>query len=183
MKKNLLFTTMLMLMFSTAAFSQLGVKAGFALGEPLDDNTSNMHLGFDVGITYNITDNFRVEFLFETLMRKETLNVPFLGSMDIKTGIMPITVGADYIFLTDKIQPYAGLNIGVYRFSAEVFGSKDSESYFGLFPKVGASFEVADNIFIDANVKYHVAFSGNNNGSNKNTTIFGANIGLIYKFN
>ncbi len=193
MKKNIIFTTLTMLLFSLTALSQIGVKAGFALGEPLDDNTSNLHLGFNVGVTYDVTENITAELLLESLYRKESISIPFFGTMEIKSNVMPITVGAQYKFLTDKIQPYAGLNLGIYRFRTEVFGTSDAESYFGLYPKLGISLEVADNIFIDAAIKYHLAFTpsvqetddfGNPSGqSSANTTIFGANIGVIYKFN
>lgn len=185
MNKNLLLTTLLTLMLSASAFSQFGIKAGFALGEPLNDNgNSNMHLGFDVGVTYDISENLRGEFLIESIMRSETVTFPFLGSSKIKSGIMPITVGLDYRILTDKFQPYAGLNLGLYRFSASAFGNSSSDTYFGLYPKIGASVEITDNILVDATLKYHVVFNGNNQGPNgSNASIFGANFGLIYKIN
>ena len=193
MKNNLLFTTLLILFFSASAISQIGVKAGFALGEPLDDNTSNMHLGFDVGVTYDITENITAELLLESIGRKESFTLPFFGTVETKSNIMPITVGAHYTFLTDKVRPYAGLNLGIYRFKAEVFGNSQSESYFGFHPKAGVSLEITENIFIDVTAKYHIAFTpsqsstddfGNNTGqSSSNTTIFGANFGVIYKFN
>ena len=198
--KNILFITVTMLFMSSAAFSQFGVKAGFALGEPLDDNTSNLFFGFDVGVTYEISENLRAELLIERIARKDVITLGFFGSFSIKSIIMPITVGADYRFLTDKIQPYAGLNVGLYRFTGKATGQSNSDSYFGLFPKAGVSVEITDNILIDANIKYHLAFNkndkmdpANNEGfvnidgspiaEQKNTTIFGANVGLIYKFN
>ncbi|PWH84659.1 porin family protein [Brumimicrobium oceani] len=193
MKRNLLITSLLILFFSATAISQIGIKGGFALGEPLNDNASNMHLGFDVGVTYDITENITAEILLESLNRKESLSIPFFGTIDIKSNVMPVTIGGHYKFLTDKIQPYAGLNLGIYRFKSEAFGTSASESYFGFQPKAGISLEITENIFIDLTAKYHIAFTpstiqtdefGNSTGqSNSNTTIFGANIGVIYKFN
>ena len=183
---------------SFAQFEQFGVKAGFALGEPLDDNTSNMHLGFDVGITYDITEKIRAEILFETLTRSETIPIPFFGSIETRSTLMPITIGGEYRFVTGKIQPYAGLNVGLYRLSAEVFGQSQSDSYIGFAPKVGLSFEVTENISVEATAKYHYILNKDDNNAGiegftdidgnqieeqPNTTVFGANIGLIYKFN
>lgn len=176
-----MFTTLIMLFLSASAFSQLGIKAGFALAEPLDDNTSNMHLGFDIGATYDITDNLRAEFLVESLSRKETISLGPFGSMDFKTSFTPITVGGSYVILTDNIQPYAGLNFGLYSVSVKSGNTKSSESYFGLHPKAGISVGITDNIFVDAAVKYHVVFNKGDQGQNgSNTTLFGANIGLVY---
>ncbi|WP_165779196.1 hypothetical protein [Brumimicrobium salinarum] len=40
---------------------------------------------------------------------------------------------------------------------------------------------ITDNIFIDAAVKYHLVFNkGDQVGNGSNTTLFGANIGLVY---
>lgn len=184
MKNKIILLIATSFIITLPAFSQLGIKAGFALGEPLDDNTSNIHLGFDVGVTYDITERIRAEVLLELLMRKEEITTGYFGSTTVKSSYMPVTVGADYKILTDQFQPYAGFNIGLYRFASEIMSNSSSNSYFGLFPKVGASFEVMDNILIDAAIKYHVAFRDNNQGPNgSNITIFGANIGLIYKIN
>ncbi|WP_107040297.1 outer membrane beta-barrel protein [Brumimicrobium mesophilum] len=198
MRKTLLLTTVLALIISGSAFSQIGVKAGFALGEPLDNSTSNMHLGFDVGITYEVTEKIRTEILFERLAREENISLGFLGNFPIKTIITPITIGADYTFLTGQLQTYAGLNLGMYRFRTEAFGQDESDAYFGFYPKIGFSYEVTSNIFLDANLKYHLVFNKGDKETNlegienldgltiteaSNTTIFGANIGIIYKFN
>jgi hypothetical protein len=51
-----------------------------------------------------------------------------------------------------------------------------------LHPKAGVDIEVADNLFIDVAIKYHVVFN-NSSVNASNTQIFGANIGLIYVFN
>lgn len=176
--KKILFTTLTMILLSTAAYSQFGIKAGFALGEPLDDNTSNMHLGFDLGVTYDITENIRGEVLLESIMRTESF---ILG--DLKSNIMPITAGVQYLFLTDNIQPYIGLNLGLYSLSGKFGNTKVSDTYFGLFPKAGLSVGITENILVDATLKYHAVFNKNDHIDNKNSTIFGANIGLIYKFN
>src|SRR5690554_7010847 len=89
---KLILTTLISIFIATTAFSQFGIKGGFALGEPVNDNnTKNMHLGFDLGVTYDITESIRVELLLESMYRKE--NFGFFGNY--VSRIMPITVGAD----------------------------------------------------------------------------------------
>ncbi|WP_165366201.1 outer membrane beta-barrel protein [Brumimicrobium glaciale] len=194
--KNILFITVTMLFLSSAAFSQFGVKAGFAIGNPLNKATSDLYLGFDFGITYEISEKVQAEVLFESLMFKEKNYI-------LKRKIMPITVGVEYRFLTEKIQPYVGLNLGIYNFTYEyadfIAEYSGSEAYLGVSPKVGISVDLTNKISIDATVKYHLVFDKNDKNKNfneseniydmpllieqKNTTIFGANVGLIYKFN
>lgn len=166
------------IIISTTAFSQIGVKAGFALGEPVNDDYSNMHLGFDVGLTYDITESFRAEVLFEGLFRKESSL--FLG--DFKSRIMPLTIGADYRFFTGMIQPFIGFNLGIVTIGSSALNYSNSETYFGLHPKAGVNIKLTDNILIDATIKYHVVFN-NSSGNNSNVQILAANFGLIYVFN
>jgi|SRR5690554_1620227 len=178
---KLILTTLISIFIATTAFSQFGIKGGFALGEPVNDNnTKNMHLGFDLGVTYDITESIRVELLLESMYRKE--NFGFFGNY--VSRIMPITVGADYKFLTGRIQPFAGFNLGLMNLSSKLGGnSNNGNTYFGLHPKAGIDIEITENILIDVTLKYHVAFNGSNLNNNKSTQIFGANIGLIYVFN
>ena len=179
MKKKIVFTVFISLFLSTAAFSQLGVKGGLALGEPINDDVSNLHAGFDVGLTYTINESFRTEIVVEALFREIKDSYSFSNSF---SRIFPITVGVDYRFLAGMIQPYAGLNLGLVSIGKQIGNTVYSDLYFGLHPKAGVDIEVADNLFIDVAIKYHVVFN-NSSVNASNTQIFGANIGLIYVFN
>jgi len=185
MKKKTLLTVLISILLSSAAFSQFGFKGGFAFGKPVNDGGGgDTHLGFDVGVTYDITESIRGEVLFEGLFNKTDLG--FFG--EITTRIFPITVGADYRFLTGMVQPYAGLNLGIVSIGSKSGNNTAGESHFGLYPKAGVNIEVADNLLIDVAIKYYVVFDKPNDNdipSNStveysNTQIFGANIGLIY---
>lgn len=176
MIKKTFILTIAALTLSLAAFSQLGVKGGFALAHPIVDGNANTHFGFDLGVTYDVTENIRAEVLLEYLSRTEKTET-FFGTLETKTAYTPITVGASYLFLTDNIQPYVGVNLGLYRISSKFGDNKASKGYFGFHPKAGVSFEVADNIFIDANVKYHLMFDDGDN-----TSLIGGNIGVMYIF-
>lgn len=176
MIKKTFILTIAALTLSLAAFSQLGLKGGFALGHPTEEG-SNTHLGFNFGITYDITENIRAEVLLENISNTQKTTVPFLGTIESRTTFTPVTVGASYLFLTDNIQPYVGVNLGMYRLKGEVGSSSNSESYFGFHPKAGLSFEVTDNLFIDAAFKYHLMFDDGDN-----TSLIGGNIGVMYIF-
>jgi len=198
MKKKTLLTVLISILLSSAAFSQFGFKGGFAFGKPVNDGGGgDTHLGFDVGVTYDITESIRGEVLFEGLFNKTDLG-PYLylgpygeittTTQHKTTRIFPITVGADYRFLTGMVQPYAGLNLGIVSIGSKSGNNTAGESHFGLYPKAGVNIEVADNLLIDVAIKYYVVFDKPNDNdipSNStveysNTQIFGANIGLIY---
>lgn len=202
MIKRLLVLTIATLTLSLSSFAQLGIKGSFALGQPLDENDSKISMGFGVGLTYIVTEHIRAEVLFENLYRKEsetsTQTIPFLGSFETeiesKTTITPITAGASYIFLTDRLQPYVGVNLGLYKMKYESTINNDllssftdiptsssrTDSYFGFQPKAGLSFAVTDNFLIDVNVKYHLVFDKDDKLNDSNTSLLGGNIGLMY---
>ena len=176
------FLTALTFLFLTTAYSQIGIKGGFNLGTRVELGTG-LYTGFDLGLTYDITESIRGEILFEGLFKSDYL-VAFPGSnYHINYRIIPITVGVDYRLLKGKIQPYAGLNLGVMSFAVKTnAGSYKGNSYFEIHPKVGVNIQITDRILIDAALKYHIAFNASSLQNNKNTQIFGANIGLIYVF-
>lgn len=183
MMTKIFYTVLFSFILSTTAYSQLGIKGGFALGDRINPS-QGLHLGFNLGVTYDITESIRGEVLFEGLFRKETHS--FFGNSNYKINyhVLPITVGADYRFLKGKIQPYAGLNLGVISFAANSNGSSYyGRSYFGFYPKAGVDFEITDNLLIDLTVKYYVAFDSKGLNNHTNTQILGGNIGLIYVFN
>ena len=179
MKTKIFLTLLISIVITSSSFSQLGLKGGFALGQKINHNVSNIHFGFDLGLTYDITESLRGEVLFETMFNKES--AWFYG--DLNSRMMPITVGIDYRFLTGIIQPFVGLNLGVMSLASKFgSGSYTGNSYFEFHPKVGVNVKITDNILIDATIKYHVVFN-KNNVNNKNTQVLAGNIGLIYVFN
>ncbi|HLV42491.1 MAG TPA: outer membrane beta-barrel protein [Brumimicrobium sp.] len=183
MKAKILLTVLSSFLLSTATYSQIGVKAGFALGERVNTG-QGLYYGFDLGLTYDITESLRGEVLFEGLFKQENLFV--FGNVNYKINyrILPITAGIDYRFLKGKVQPFAGLNLGVVSLSTNTNGgSYYAKSHFALYPKAGVDIEITKNILVDLTLKYLVVFNNNNLNNNTNTQVFGANIGLIYVFN
>lgn len=182
MRKNIFLTALVSIILSSTAFSQIGVKAGFALGDRVNTG-QGLYYGFDLGLTYDITESLRGEVLFEGLFKQEDLFIFGNINYRINYRILPVTVGVDYRFLKGKIQPFAGINLGIVSLASNTNGgSYHGNSYFGLYPKAGLDIEITNNILIDLTLKYLVAFNNNLN-NNTNTQVFGANIGLIYVFN
>jgi len=180
---KLILTTLISIFMVTTAFSQIGVKGGFSLGDRINTN-QGLYYGFDIGVTYDITESIRTEILFEGLFKKENIFTFGNTNYNVHYRILPITVGADYRFLEGKLKPFVGINMGIVSLAAKANqGDYQGDSYFGLYPKAGIDYAITDNILLDLTLKYLVAFSGNNQNNNSNTQVFGANISLKYVFN
>lgn len=175
--KKLAIVLTLMLSISMASYSQFGVKGGFALGVPTNANNSKAYPGFDIGATYNFTDHFRGEVLFEGMF--SSTNSAFFT---VSNSLLPVTIGADYSFLEGKAHPYVGLNLGLYTNSVKFGNTRTSESYFGLYPKIGINYEITDNLLLDLTAKYHMYFVGGNNNNTSTPQLFGLNVGINYLF-
>lgn len=165
-----------LILLSLTSYSQVGIKGGFSFAQTIVKNTNGtFYPGFDLGVTYNFTDNLRGELLYEGLFNGNNS-----GISKSTSWIMPITAGVDYSFLNGSVHPFVGLNLGYYNLgsSFRIGGvhSSGSTSSFGLFPKVGINYEFSDNLLLDVTAKYHLIFQSNNTGM-----AFGMNIGIIYK--
>ncbi|RYM34180.1 hypothetical protein ERX46_09485 [Brumimicrobium glaciale] len=170
-------------------FSQLGVKGGLSFGQFVGPGY-NLNIGGHLGITYDFSERFRGEILVEGMFGKErVIYVTSNGSMngfkyeegDATSSRIPITIGADYRILTGKIQPFVGLNLGV--FSDEVRYPNDSYStqFFTFQPKIGANIVLTENLLLDLTLKYH--FLGHQKLTNGfKSQFFGASIGINYLF-
>lgn len=95
---KLILTTLISIFMVTTAFSQIGVKGGFSLGDRINTN-QGLYYGFDIGVTYDITESIRTEILFEGLFKKENIFTFGNTNYNVHYRILPITVGADYRFL------------------------------------------------------------------------------------
>lgn len=166
-----------------SSYSQVGIKAGFAFAQTIQKNNGGVfYPGFDIGVTYNISDNLRAEILYEGLFDG------YKNALIKNTNwIFPITAGIDYSFLNEKFHPYVGLNLGLYNtgVSSRYAGShlSSSTNHFGFYPKVGINYELTDNLLLDVAAKYHMFISKTNFDNNSYlNSAFGMNIGLAYKF-
>ncbi|RYM34178.1 hypothetical protein ERX46_09475 [Brumimicrobium glaciale] len=187
--RSLLFTIILILSLPNESFSQLGVKGGLAVGKTLQSK-GLLHYGLDLGFTYEVTERFRAEVLFEGMFRNNVLtlydpNDYALGQKleDNKTlsSFIPITVGVDYSFFKGKLKPFVGLNLGVMTLGTRLKGESYYSHYFTFHPKVGVNYALTENIVIDFTFKHHVIVRQASNGSVNNPIIAG-NLGVQYNF-
>lgn len=174
------------LALASVSFSQVGIKGGFAFGVTIPDSKINtdksyFHPGFNLGVTYNFSDNFRAEILFEGLFHSQKSNV-FGATISSSSRVLPVTLGVDYAFGQGDFKPYIGFNLGSYSVGAKAGNGmiENSNTYFGMYPKAGVNYAFTDNILLDVAFKYHMYFPPSNNSSMQ--MLFGANFGVIYKF-
>ncbi|MFN9115203.1 MAG: outer membrane beta-barrel protein [Bacteroidota bacterium] len=134
---------------------------------------SDAQLGGQVSFKHNVSDQVRIGGnLGYYSSSTELLGLKFTSST------MPITALFEYSFSDATFSPYAGADLGVYRFGSKTSnGISTSSSFLGFAPVAGANYEVSDNLALNLNVKYHVIF---NNGGN--SSAIGVNVGGIILF-
>ncbi|RYM34179.1 hypothetical protein ERX46_09480 [Brumimicrobium glaciale] len=185
--KSILFITITTLFLSTAAFSQLGLKGGFALyGNP--KNASFMHAGGYLGMTYDINDRLRGELIIEGVFNKQRITYLESNTLDgtkkedvIISSNIPVTLGIDYRFLKGKIQPYAGLNVGIISLGYKNDHSRGSNQNLTIHPKIGMNVAISESLLFDFALKSHFIIYGTNSNTSY-SNVFGINIGINYLF-
>jgi len=105
----------------------------------------------------------------------------FLGKQSINT--IPISVGLDYSFLTDKIRPYVGVNAGLMlTLASNSFGS-DSGFDPAITPLVGVDYAFNERFGLNINFKYAFALYRDESTSGPDFISFiSPNVGVIYSF-
>ena len=98
--------------------------------------------------------------------------------------LIPVVLTGRYYFLTKSIQPYAGVDAGLYTAGyKEEYPDYPEENYsesaskFGLAPVVGLQFKLSNALALDVNAKYNLIFT--EGGPAK---ILGFNVGIVYAF-
>jgi hypothetical protein len=86
---------------------------------------------------------------------------------------MPITGLVEYKLIENKLNPYAGLDLGFYRFGIAGF----SGTYLGLAPTTGINYEIDDKLSINGNFKFHYILSSELSSS----SLININAGISYK--
>ncbi|MBI2271447.1 MAG: porin family protein [Bacteroidetes bacterium] len=134
---------------------------------------SDAQFGFNLSGKYEINDKIRVGanlgYYFKTY--------DFLGSK-LRSFTMPITGLIEFSFSDNNFSPYAGADIGIYRFGLSGNeGSSLVNGYFGIAPVAGFNYSLSDNLLINTNIKYHYVLS-----DEQATSAFGVSAGIFYKF-
>jgi len=93
---------------------------------------------------------------------------------DATLSVIPLHIASKYNFSLTGLQPYAGVDGGVYLLRPNE-GEDDSE--FGVAPKFGVRVPIAFGVDLDLNATYEVVFT-----DPENTTYVGLNAGFAYIF-
>jgi hypothetical protein len=140
------------------------VTAGF-----LKFSDADPMFGWNLAGKYNINDDIRVG------LNVGRYSVDFIG--DAKYFIMPITGLFEYSFSQEKISPYAGIDLGLYRSGVSGGSTTISSTSFGFAPAAGLNYGINEKLSLNANAKYNVILFEGDSGS-----AFGLNAGVVYNF-
>jgi len=93
---------------------------------------------------------------------------------DATLNVIPLQIATKYNFSLTGLQPYVGVDGGVYLLRPE---SGEENSEFGVAPKFGFRVPIAFGVDLDLNATYEVVFT-----EPENTTYVGLNAGIAYIF-
>ncbi|MCH2198182.1 MAG: porin family protein [Flavobacteriales bacterium] len=173
MKKTILSAAIVAIfaLFSSNLTAQISVTGNLGMQQLVGENIDSDPLfGFGLEGKYDIDESLRVGLGFGSYSTKDE----FLG-IEFRSFVRPLYVLGEYTFMEGPFSPYAGLNLGLYTFGAKVEDERNSDSYFGVAPLVGANYFVTDNIGINANARFTVVF-----GEDDTANLLGIGIGATY---
>lgn len=156
---------------TTSAQISLGATLGvFNQGQSYDGQRySNNLMGISFAGKYGLKENkMRVGLNVGYFFDSEDGEIQFT---------QPITGLFEYDFTTNKLNPYAGIDIGIYRAGYKYGGYSQSNSDFGLAPVVGVNYGISDKVDLNANLKYTYILT-----ESASTTGFNFNIGAVIMF-
>jgi hypothetical protein len=157
------------LLFTNEAKAQVSVGANLGMFKSFTEG-SDAQLGFNLYGKYSINDKIRVGGNLGYYFK----SYDFFGSK-LRSFTMPITALFEYSFSDNDFSPYAGADIGIYRFGLS--GGGGDVLNFGLAPVVGFNYNLSDKLLLNGNLKYHYIMS-----EGESTSAFGVNAGVCYKF-
>jgi opacity protein-like surface antigen len=172
MKKLLIFTIVAFLGTGMQLSAQSSVGINLGMYQP-NGTGADAQLGGQVSFKHNISDQIRIGGNLGYYSKStELLGIKFVNST------MPITGLFEYSFSDATLSPYAGADLGIYRFGASIgSGNSSSSTFLGFAPVAGANYEISDNIALNVNFKYHMIFN-----SGGNSSAIGINLGAFMLF-
>lgn len=176
MKKvySILVVALVLLSFQSVAQIAVGVNLG--INKSTEENSEAL-FGGELNVKYDFTDNVRGGANLGFYQKSdEVFGVKF------RSSLVPFSVFGEYLFLEDGFRPYVGLHLGALRAGFKSGNTNSSQSYFSLTPTVGADYMVTDQIGINANIKFGVAFYKNDfTDELDNFSTFSPNVGVFFK--
>ncbi|MEN9332979.1 MAG: hypothetical protein RLY35_159 [Bacteroidota bacterium] len=166
------FAILVFMVANLSSFSQFSVGVGGGIFRN-DGSGNDSQLGPQIQLNYNVTDNIRIGAHFGYYKN----STDFLGTK-ISIISMPVSLSAEYAFMTDAISPYAGIDVGMLKSGI----SSDGNSEFGdgmlnIAPKLGINYNINDSWGLNLHGKYHFLLY---DGSQYNALSF--NLGVIKNF-
>lgn len=176
----------LMVQTVSAQKNNFGINLGAAL--PMGDFGDIVKPGFggDVSFDHYFNDNVHVGLeagirLFKIDVPDVVPTLPGLPNIEIEPmeyneniNIIPILLTAGYHKdANSMLDLYGELGAGVF-ISGSMLEGGDSTTDFGLSPRIGAAFEMSDNLFFDVNADYSIIFTEGNS-----TSWIGVNVGIL----
>lgn len=204
---------LLSLMYSSASFAQISVGLSGSMAFPNGDMASkdkmDVKSGYGVHLhgRYALNDNLAIGL--NVGYYSFTINDVSAGTNASLTTasiyMMPVSLCAEYAFLTDDFKPYAGIDIGMINNSAKASGDVSGNTYeltgskSGLYfaPVIGFNYAVSDAFDLNFHAKYNYGLtSGSMNITRKvnsvstddkmdwyNSTFISLHLGIAYKIN
>lgn len=140
-------TTSMAIFVNNAKAQKISVGANFGFLKP-----SNVegHMGIMLQAKYSLNDNMRLGINLGYYFKSYSL-----GESSIKSILSPYTATFEYLFSTEGFKPYAGLDLGVYRWVVSGEGLAIGASNFGIAPTLGTDYDISEKFGINANFKYN----------------------------
>ena len=122
----------------------------------LDNTKVEVDDGYSLTFTgaYFLTNNWAIEVLAAAPFKHD---IEVGGAEVAETKHLPPTVSVQYHFIPDgKVRPYVGLGVNyTFLFEEDIDGaSLELDDSVGLAAQVGIDFDVADDMFINVDVRY-----------------------------
>jgi len=175
MRKLRILVVVIISFVTFSASAQIGIGGTVGLTLPMGDFGNGLNTGFG----FNAIGKY---ILPNSMAVGVSVGYSSFGtsSESFSFGVIPITGIIEYYFGEGAFRPYLGSDLGLYMFRSKVtfLGSSSSstDTYFGIAPTGGVSYDISDNLSLCANAKYNFVMS-----EGSNSTWIGLNAGVIFK--
>lgn len=153
----------------------VGINASPSL--PLGDfgDAAEFGIGGGLSFDYYFNDHFNLGVEGEYIVFPVEAD-----NVDESFNLIPVQLtGAYHTDAENILDLYAGTGVGIFTMGSSVEGT-ESNSNFGISPRVGLAWEISDLLFFDFNVRYSMIFSEDEKTGGTNSSYLGFNVGLLY---
>ena len=167
---------------------QMNVNGNYLVPTESGSSFSDGLWGGGLTLRYFVSPKLAVGLNGRYFTKSNSVNFdPGIGGGLIKASlnILMVTGQAEYFFTESALRPYVGVEAGLYRAGstveitsgAQTLKSSDSDSNFGVAPKVGLQYAISPAFGVNADAGYHLIFG---NGGTGKWLLLGA--GVYFRF-